>query len=83
MSDVRPKINPKIRKLLEWMDGKVVLESQIVSSGLSRPLNEALINGWANLTDTSVKERSGVPAAAYTITPKGKAALSASAEGSA
>ena len=69
-------MKPQVRKLLEWFSGhEGVLESQIVASGLSKALNDALIAGYADITDIGVKERSGVPAAAYKITPKGREAL--------
>ena len=70
----------QLQKLLGWLSRhEGLLESQIVASGLSKALNEAILRGWADITDIGVRERSGVPAAAYKITDKGRAALPAPA----
>ncbi|HYF34541.1 MAG TPA: hypothetical protein VD994_04565 [Prosthecobacter sp.] len=68
-------MKPKVRRLLEWLDRAALLESQIVGSGLSGALNEALVNGWVELADVGIKERSGIPATAFAISQKGREAL--------
>jgi hypothetical protein len=70
-------MKPKVRKLVEWLARtSPLLESQVVASGLSRALNEALLDGLATMGEhPTVKERSGVPAAAVWITEDGRRAI--------
>lgn len=66
------------RKLLEWCARTLVLESQVVASGLSRALNELLIKGAVRLVDhPTVREGSSrlVPSAAVEATEAGKGML--------
>lgn len=45
------KMKPKTRKLMEWLArNEMLLESQIVGSGLSKALDDALVQGWAEIT---------------------------------
>jgi hypothetical protein len=62
------------KRLLEWLArASPVLESQIVSSGLSNALNGLLATGWADMiAHETVKDRDGAPAAAVIITEKGR-----------
>jgi hypothetical protein len=66
-------MNPKVRKLLAWLErSSPLLESQIVGSGLSGALNDALRDGLADMgAHPTVQERS-TPAAAVFITDAGR-----------
>jgi DNA-binding HxlR family transcriptional regulator len=72
-------LTPKQKKLLEWLqrvDNKMLLESQVTSSGLSRELNDLLVLGLVDMDahPTVVERRTmSVPAAAVTLTNKGRA----------
>lgn len=66
------------RKLLEWCARTLVLESQVVSSGLSRALNELLLKGAVRMIDhPTVREGKSrvVPASAVEATEIGRAML--------
>ena len=66
------------RKLLEWCSRTLVLESQVVASGLSRALNELLLKGAVRMVDhPTVREGKSrlVPAAAVEATEAGKGLL--------
>ena len=56
----------KTDRLAEWLDSAgMLMESQIVGSGLSSALNELLRTGRADMTaHPTVKDRNGVPVAA-------------------
>lgn len=73
------KLTKSMRTLLEFVSKAPKLDSQIVGSGLSRQLDEALRRGWVDLADAGVKERTAlgisIPAAAYGISSAGRAAL--------
>lgn len=68
-------MKPKTRKLLEWLDSSQKLESQIVASGLSGALNDALAEGWCDMTGHPTVRERGVPAAVAFITTTGRRAL--------
>ncbi|BCB21994.1 hypothetical protein [Bosea sp. ANAM02] len=66
------------RKLLEWCARTLVLESQVVASGLSRALNELLLKGAVRLVDHPTVRGGAsrlVPAAAVEATEIGKGLL--------
>lgn len=66
------------RKLLEWCARTLVLESQVVASGLSRALNELLLKKAVRMVDhPTVREGKSrlVPAAAVEATEAGKGLL--------
>lgn len=68
-------LNRSERKLLEWCSRTLVLESQVVTSGLSRALNELLLKGAVRMVDhPTVREGASrmVPAAAVEATEIGK-----------
>jgi hypothetical protein len=69
-------MKPKVRKLIEWLARtSPLLESQIIGSGLSGALNDALRDRLADMgAHPTVKERGGAPAAAVWITEAGRRA---------
>lgn len=70
------EMKSKTRKLMEWLaTNDMLLESQIVGSGLSSALNDALAQGWVELTAHPTVKDGKSPAAAAFITAKGLAAL--------
>jgi hypothetical protein len=71
------KPSKKVLRLLEFLSGGPKLESQVVGSGLSAALNDALLAGWCDMQPSAtVKEGDGrYPATECTITTEGRAAL--------
>ncbi len=70
------KMKPKTRKLMEWLArNDMLLESQIVGSGLSKALDDALVQGWAEITAHPTVKDGKIPATAAFITTKGRSAL--------
>lgn len=76
----RVKLTKKQARLLDWLASGMLLESQIVGSGLARALNECLIHGLVDMVaHPTVKERGthrDPPAAAVTITEAGRTYIS-------
>jgi hypothetical protein len=71
-------MNAKEQKLLEWLrrsqDG-MLLESQVVASGMSRTINDLILKGLVTIdAHPSVFERTSppVPAAAVVLTSLGR-----------
>lgn len=64
-------MNAKEKRLLEWLQsvqGGTLLESQVVGSGLSGALNSLLLAGKVDMAEhPTVRERSGIPAAAVML----------------
>jgi hypothetical protein len=71
------KPGKKVARLLEFLSSGPKLESQVVGSGLSAALNDALLEGWCDMKrSATVKDRLGrFPAAECVITDAGRAAL--------
>lgn len=60
----------KQRKLLEWLgrvDGNILLETQVVGSGLDRALNELLRAGKVEMTAHPTVKDGKAPAAAVVL----------------
>jgi hypothetical protein len=64
------KMPANLRKLLEWLDGAPLLETQIVAAGLSHTLDKALMRNFAEM---DLRE------ATVSITARGRDALSKTA----
>jgi hypothetical protein len=64
-------MNAKEQKLMDWLarsETGVLLESQVVSSGLNAALNSLLMAGKVTMMEhPTVRERSGIPAAAVAL----------------
>lgn len=58
-------MSAKEQKLLEWLgrvEGGMLLESQVTSSGMSRALNDLILKGLVTLVEhPTVRERTSLP----------------------
>jgi hypothetical protein len=65
------KLGPKEKRLLDWLErteGRTLLESQVVASGLEKALVNLLLAGLADMdAHPTVKDRSGWPASAVML----------------
>lgn len=67
-------MTPKAQKLLEWLqrvDGGMLLESQVVSAGMSRAINDLILAGLATMdAHPTVRERTNPPVPASAVVLK-------------
>ncbi len=69
------KLTPKMETLLTWLSGGPKLESQVIGSGLSSTLDNALRMGWCDMQPSAAIKDGKVPAAECVITDRGRSAL--------